>query len=276
MKLPPLPLLAFPLGVTAQLPPCPALHLILARASTEPHGPGFMGAVAHLIVQSVPNTTLSSVDYPATFSEYPRSQTLGVHELRRMIISHSARCPDTKLALLGFSQGGHVIMDVLCGRPENREGGWEGVEALGGMDIASCEPYTPVIREWCDAGDEFCDRGNSTKVHAGYFVRYMGAAAEFVVERYNASLPKRGEPTVSPPSPTVVSEGSMSGAEGLAVPGVRCKANPEPIAHPVFPLPRWILVRMLETLTRNSNTLRRPWYPNTKRMSIQPTRKRDA
>jgi hypothetical protein len=60
-------------------------------------------------------------------------------------------------------------------------------------------------------------------VHAGYFVRYMGAAAEFVVERYNASLPERGEPTVvpptvSPPSPTAGPEGGTSGAEGLVVP----------------------------------------------------------
>jgi len=89
------------------------------------------------------------------------------------------------------------------------------------QDIASCGPYTPVIREWCDAGDEFCDKGNSTKVHAGYFVRYMGPAAEFVVERYNASLPEKGEPTVSLPPLAVVPEGSTSGAEWLVVPGVR-------------------------------------------------------
>lgn len=88
------------------------------------------------------------------------------------------------------------------------------------QDIASCEPYTPAIREWCDAGDEFCDRGNSTRVHAGYFGRYMGAAAEFVVGRYNATLPEVPEPTVSPPPASVVPEGSKSGAAGLTVPVV--------------------------------------------------------
>ncbi|KAK1826007.1 Alpha/Beta hydrolase protein [Podospora conica] len=211
-----------------------------------------MGAVAHLITRSLPDTTLASVDYPATFSDYPSSQTLGVLELRRMIISHSARCPDTKLALLGFSQGGHVIMDVLCGRPGDSDGGWEAVERLGGdghgvvgvvtfgdpshvagagfnrgtsvrdglfprQDIAACDPYTPVIREWCDTGDEFCDRGNNTKTHAGYFGRYMGAAAEFIVERYNASLPERDEPTAAAPQ-VPVPEGSTSGAKGLTAP----------------------------------------------------------
>lgn len=87
-------------------------------------------------------------------------------------------------------------------------------------DIASCEPYTPVIREWCDAGDEFCDRGNSTKVHAGYFGRYMGAAAEFVVGRYNTTLPEVPEPTVSQPAASAKPEGSKSGAGRLAAPGV--------------------------------------------------------
>lgn len=141
MKLLPPALLALPIALTTAAetpstpsPPshCPPLHLILARASTEPPGPGFMGAVALLITQSVPNTTLASVAYPATFSDYSQSETLGVHELRRMILSHSERCPDTKLALLGFSQGAHVIMDVLCGRAEDKAGGWEAVEPLGG------------------------------------------------------------------------------------------------------------------------------------------------
>lgn len=132
MKLLPPALVALPITLTtATDAPCPPLHLILARASTEPPGPGFMGAVALLITQSVPNATLASVDYPATFSEYPQSETKGVHELRRMILAHSERCPDTKLALLGFSQGAHVIMDVLCGRPADTAGGWEAVEPLG-------------------------------------------------------------------------------------------------------------------------------------------------
>lgn len=56
-------------------------------------------------------------------------------------------------------------------------------------------------------------------MHAGYFGRYMGAAAEFVVGRYNATLPEVPE---SQPKATasVVPEGSKSGAGGLAVPGV--------------------------------------------------------
>lgn len=59
-------------------------------------------------------------------------------------------------------------------------------------------------------------------MHAGYFGRYMGAAAEFVVGRYNATLPEVPESTGSQPEATasVVPEGSKSGAGGLAVPGV--------------------------------------------------------
>jgi len=71
-----------------------------------------------------------------------------------------------------------------------------------------------TIREWCDSGDEFCDKGNNTKTHTGYFARYLTEAAEFVVERYNASAVERAEPTVLPTAPQV-SEGN-AGAKGVA------------------------------------------------------------
>lgn len=173
MKLLPPALLTLPIGLTtATNAPCPPLHLILARASTEPPGPGFMGAVALLITQSVPNATLASVDYPATFSDYAQSQTKGVHELRRMMLAHSERCPDTKLALLGFSQGAHVIMDVLCGRPADEAGGWERVEPLGGSGygvvgvVTFGDPSHSVGAGW-----EGVNRGTSGRagVSSSYF-----------------------------------------------------------------------------------------------------------
>src|SRR5690348_13145281 len=67
------------------------------------------------------------------------------------------------------------------------------------LDIAGCEPYSDVIREWCDAGDQFCDRGNVTTVHTGYFARYVGVATDFIVEQFHASMeaPPAPQPTAT-------------------------------------------------------------------------------
>jgi hypothetical protein len=84
-------------------------------------------------------------------------------------------------------------------------------------DIAGCEPYTPTVRGWCGSGDEFCGRGNDTKVRTGYFMRYAGEAVEFVVGRYNTSVVERAEPTVLPTASRVPDVNA--GAKGVARPG---------------------------------------------------------
>jgi acetylxylan esterase len=110
------------------------VHMIVARASTEAPGEGIIGAVATLVQQSVPGSDAEAVDYPATLTDYLNSEASGVAAMTKLIQSYVARCPNSKIALLGYSQvfcyamgkgyvlirdqGAQVVGDVLCGTGE--------------------------------------------------------------------------------------------------------------------------------------------------------------
>ncbi|KAF5023119.1 hypothetical protein F66182_4814 [Fusarium sp. NRRL 66182] len=117
-------------------------HIIVARGSLEPPGPGILGAVAQQIMDSISNSETVSLGYPAMYDPYKPSQTQGVRTLTRVIEQYADVCPRTKMILLGFSQvsyaeqdwmktifnsilnthangtiiqGAHIIADVMCG-----------------------------------------------------------------------------------------------------------------------------------------------------------------
>jgi acetylxylan esterase len=80
------------------------VHMIVARASTEKPGEGIIGAVATQVQQSVLGSDSEAVDYPATLANYEFSESAGVTAMRSLIQSYVARCPSSKIALLGYSQ----------------------------------------------------------------------------------------------------------------------------------------------------------------------------
>jgi len=80
------------------------VHMIVARASTEAPGQGIIGAVATQVQQTVPGSDSEAVDYPATLTDYQASEASGVAGMQTLIESYAARCPNSKIALMGYSQ----------------------------------------------------------------------------------------------------------------------------------------------------------------------------
>jgi acetylxylan esterase len=197
---------------------CAAVHVITARASTERPGEGITGALVSQIVNSSDQTvSRASVDYPATLTNYARSSSQGVTALTRQLTAQVQQCPDQKIVLAGYSQGAHVVLDVLAG------GGGAGLgSATQPLDPSVAGHVTAVatfgdprhvvdqpfdvgtsnrnglfprsatqlrtlagfadrIQAFCDSGDTFCDRGANTAVHLTYLNRYRNDAAEFVL-----------------------------------------------------------------------------------------------
>ncbi|PGH13978.1 hypothetical protein AJ80_06118 [Polytolypa hystricis UAMH7299] len=194
---------------------CAPVHIITARASTERAGEGIIGSVASNIVRANPGTTRDSVDYPALLFPYASSSSQGVSALTEQLTDFVNQCPDSKVVLLGYSQGAHVIGDTLCG------GG--GVAGIGSatppistevsdkvaaiimmgdprhivdapfnvgtsrkdglfprLDPQSCDSFADRMQSFCDSGDTFCDSGFNTLVHLGYVTKYGNQAAAFV------------------------------------------------------------------------------------------------
>jgi hypothetical protein len=92
------------------------LYIIVGRGSNEAAGEGKPGQVATLIKSRVPNSVSVAVNYPATLSNYPDSVTAGIKDTISKIQTYVDTCgSSSKIVLLGYSQGGNVMTDVLAG-----------------------------------------------------------------------------------------------------------------------------------------------------------------
>ncbi|KAI5919344.1 carbohydrate esterase family 5 protein [Camillea tinctor] len=93
---------------------CESVHVFIARGSTEPY-PGRQSALVDAICEGISSCGYEDVIYPATFENYCSSAGTGVSNGTAQIKAYSVACPDSKLVLTGYSQGAHVMGDILGG-----------------------------------------------------------------------------------------------------------------------------------------------------------------
>jgi hypothetical protein len=101
---------------------CSPYHVFLARGSDEPY-PGRLGNLTSEICAGIGGAeecTFESVQYPAKStawgpSVWCDSAGKGAKAGQEQMKAYSEKCPDAKLILLGFSQGGAVAQDILGG-----------------------------------------------------------------------------------------------------------------------------------------------------------------
>ena len=199
---------------------CAAVHVITARASTEQPGEGVSGALVTQVVNSSQQTvSRASVSYPATLTNYASSSAQGVSALKQQLTQQVQNCPTQKIVLVGYSQGAHVVGDVLGGGGGGSLGATTppisttvgdhvvavvqfgdprhvinqpfdlGTATRNGRfprssaQLQALNHYAGGIQAYCDAGDTFCASGNSLQVHLTYLDRYQNAASQFVLGR---------------------------------------------------------------------------------------------
>jgi acetylxylan esterase len=195
---------------------CPDAHIIVTRASTEAPGEGIIGSLATAVTRaSKQKITVEATDYPASLSPYPPSVAAGTRALTTELTDEATNCPSTKIVMMGYSQGAHVIGDVLAGTGKvagftnfaaispNISGKVTAVVLMGdprylpnksfnagtsktkglfprGND-ALLDPFAARIQSYCDTGDTFCASGNSVAVHLSYTGKYNNVAEKFVL-----------------------------------------------------------------------------------------------
>ena len=197
---------------------CADVAIITARASTEPAGEGITGnLVDQIISTSNQNISRASVNYPATLNNYNNSSLQGINALKTQLTNEVSACPNEKIVLAGYSQGAHVIMDVLVGgqggslgtatapisssigshvtavatfgdpRHVTNQSFDLGTSTTNGLfprsqtQLNNAKTFAARSHAWCDANDEFCSSGNSLNVHLTYLNRYQNAASQFVL-----------------------------------------------------------------------------------------------
>lgn len=94
---------------------CAPVHVITARGSKEDPGEGAVAPLTDLIVAANKGATREAVDYPALLLPYDDSSSKGTQAVTDQLTAYVDRCPDSKVVLVGYSQGAHIIGDSLCG-----------------------------------------------------------------------------------------------------------------------------------------------------------------
>lgn len=111
---------AAPVDVEPRAACVSGVYMIVARGTGEAAGEGRPGQVAALVAAKVPNSASVAVDYPASALRkrelYPLSVTKGINDTKKKIQDYVAQCgANSKIALIGYSQGGNVMTDLLVG-----------------------------------------------------------------------------------------------------------------------------------------------------------------
>ncbi|KAG9258440.1 Alpha/Beta hydrolase protein [Emericellopsis atlantica] len=95
--------------------PCDNVHIFLARGNNEPY-PGRQGALVQAICSGLDNCDYEDIEfYNPLPAPYCQSVSEGAANGVKQITAYNKRCPDAKLVVSGYSQGGQVAGDVLGG-----------------------------------------------------------------------------------------------------------------------------------------------------------------
>ena len=213
-------------GTSASAQPCPDFEVVFARGTTEDPGLGPTGdAFVDSLRARIGTRSLGvyAVDYPAT-TDFPTA-LVGIRDAGTHVESTAANCPNTKMALGGFSQGAavmgfvtanvipdgapegvpnpmppdvasHVAAVALFGKPNDRF-----MRAINQPDVEIGPLYAAKTIDLCVPDDFVCSSGRDFNAHMQYADTGMvDQAATFAAGRLLASSPPAAPPQVPAPA----------------------------------------------------------------------------
>ena len=99
---------------------CDPIHYIIARGTTEGY-PGSLGSLVDVLLAKYPDSNYEDIVYPATQETATNSYWEGLVNGTQQIKSYADNCPDSKIVLMGYSQGALVVGDILAGGGNNSQ-----------------------------------------------------------------------------------------------------------------------------------------------------------
>ena len=102
---------------------CPGVHVFGARETTAPAGYGSAGTFVNLILNAYAGSTAEAINYPAQGdSAYGSSVQTGTKNIANQINAFNTKCPNSKLVVVGYSQGAQIGDNALCGGGDPNQG----------------------------------------------------------------------------------------------------------------------------------------------------------
>jgi acetylxylan esterase len=202
---------------------CVAATVLAARASTEAPGAGTIGSLVKDIQASVSAAvSTSSVNYPATLTNYASSAAQGDSAMKSELTLIVDSCPSEKVVIVGYSQGAQLVGDVLGGGGGGSLGATSAPlpSSISSHIIAaiqfgdprhlpnlsfdkgtdpgatglfpraasqSINGFAGILQSYCDTGDPFCAGGFNLSAHLDYDTKYDSSANTFVKGKLNAA-----------------------------------------------------------------------------------------
>ncbi|KAF1851983.1 carbohydrate esterase family 5 protein [Cucurbitaria berberidis CBS 394.84] len=202
---------------------CPKVYIFGARETTLPQSNGF-GTGAGLVNQvkaAYSGAGAEAIVYPACGGQsncggvsYENSASQGTAAVVKAVTAYNQKCPTTQIVLIGYSQGGQIIDNALCGGagatltgaalaavkaaifmgdPHNRNGLPYNVGTCKAQGFSArpagftCSPANPsIIQSYCDAADPYCCTGNDANAHQQYVNKYGSQALAFIKSKLTA------------------------------------------------------------------------------------------
>ncbi|KAG6002004.1 hypothetical protein E4U21_003572 [Claviceps maximensis] len=212
-------------------PSCPPLHIFGARGTGIPPGYDLLLPLIEELNSTYHGTTTEAIQYPACGGgaacgglSYGESVKAGTAAVAKAVNDFHARCPKTKFVLMGYSQGGHIIDDALCGGqdpnaqiPDNTpaaitSSAAEMIQAVTFMgspryqaglsyETGTCTNHgfdhrpagfkcssASKIQSYCDGGDPYCCLGQQPAVHGSYVQKYGKQAVSFIQSKLSGQV----------------------------------------------------------------------------------------
>jgi acetylxylan esterase len=101
---------------------CPGVYVFGARETTVPSGYGTSQGLVNMVLSTYSGSQASPISYPACGGQsscggisYDESARQGTAAVVSAVTSLNQRCPNTKIVLIGYSQGGQIMDNALCG-----------------------------------------------------------------------------------------------------------------------------------------------------------------
>jgi len=105
--------LAIPITLSQRQAPCDSVHLFLARGMGEDY-PGRVGDVGTTTCPLFASCGYENIQFDSTL-DYCDAIATGATNGLAQITAYAARCPSSKLVLGGYSEGAHIVGDILGG-----------------------------------------------------------------------------------------------------------------------------------------------------------------
>jgi len=116
---------------------------------------------------------------------YGVSMVKGISAVASAVNAFHTQCPDTKLVLVGYSQGGQIMDNAFCGGPDDSNGYTDSAPAI---DSAAMELISAVIEMGSPRFVGGLDYGVGTCTTGGFSARPSGYTCAVSPSLFSSSL----------------------------------------------------------------------------------------